>query len=1624
VTIGSRSDDGGSARVTEVNRGKGSAPRRRRLLAGRALGACVGALVCAWAVTAAAGAGDPNTLYVDKANTNCSNTGSGTLEQPFCSIGKAASGAVAGQTVLVSSGTYSESLTPANSGTLAAPIVFAAAPGATVTITGANGVNVSGKNYVTVQGFDVTQTATDAIVVKNSSNIRIVGNRASYAGQPVSGKTAKGIRIDNATDSVVSGNTVAYDTSYGIYLLNGSTRNSITENVVFGNAFGYQRAASGIRVHTSPANTIASNISYDNEDSGIEFDKSNNNLVFNNVTYDNGDHGIDVTASSKAQTVVSNTVYRNVTAGINVEGTSTGAKLANNIAVDNGINSPRTHGNIRVAAGSTSGTTMDYNLVYLTVPDVMLIWNSTNYSSLSAFRSATGQEARGLQADPKWKSPASGDFHLLAGSPAIDSADSGASGQPSTDADGFARDDDPTTVNAGAGPRAYDDRGAYEFDAPEIAQIVIAPSTATVAAGASKTFTAEGFDSTGTSVGDVSSATTFSVAPDGSCTGSACTATVAGAHAVTATYGANTSTASLTVTAGTLDHLTLSPASASISSGGSQAYTAEGRDQYGNSLGDVTATTTFSISPNGSCTSTMCTASLAGAHSVTGTKGGKSGTAALDVVAGTPDHIVVSPSPATIVAGAARGYTAEGFDAAGNSVGDVTAFTTFSILPDGACTGSVCTATVAGPHTVTGNDAGKTSIASLAVTPGALDHLVLSPASATIVAGASRSYTAEGRDQYDNVVGDVTAGTTFTIAPDGSCSAGSCSATTAGPHTVTGDNAGKRGTASLTVTAGALDHLVLSPSSATITAGRPQAYAAEGRDQYDNSLGDGTASTTFTIAPDGSCATATCTPSEPGPHTVTGDVAGKTGTASLDVTAAIVDHIVVSPATATMAAGGSQAFTAEGFDAANTSLGDVTAATTFSIGPDGSCTGDVCTATVVGAHTVTGDHDGKTATAALTVSPGMLDHLALSPASSSIASGDSQSYTAEGRDQYDNSLGDVTASTTFTIAPNGSCTGADCTASLAGAHVVTGSYDGKTGTATLEVLAAGVDHIVVSPATATIAAGGSQAFTAEGFDAANTSLGDVTAATTFSIGPDGWCTGNVCTATVAGPHTVTGDDAGKTSTASLTVTAGPLDHLALSPASATIASGGTQAYTAEGRDQYDNSLGDVTTSTTFTIAPNGSCTGADCTASVVGAHTVTGKKTGKTGTASLNVTAGGELDHIVIRPTSATITAGGSQAYTAEGFDAANNSLGDVTAFTTFSTLPDGACTGNVCTATVAGAHTVTGNDAGKTSTASLTVTAGPLDHLALSPASATIASGGTQAYTAEARDQYGNPLGDVTASTTFTIAPDGSCAGATCTSSVVGSHTVTGTSGGKTGSASLQVGTGSLDRLVVSPAGATISAGGSQAYTATGFDAANNPLGDVTSSTTFSIAPEGSCSANVCSANQGGAHTVTATNSGKTATSSLTVSFVRNPGFEADLSGWNKSGSGTTVTLSRVAGGHGGGWAAQLTNTGSVATTYATLQDAPNWVTTTSAGTYVGSLWGRSDTAGAILKLKLQEYNGSTFVASAIAQTSLTTEWQEVRVSYTVRSPGSTLDLQAYVQNPAPGIAFYADDASIVYSP
>src|SRR5207253_2045667 len=98
-------------------------------------------------------------------------------------------------------------------------------------------------------------------------------------------------------------------------------------------------------------------------------------------------------------------------------------------------------------------------------------------------------------------------------------------------------------------------------------------------------------------------------------------------------------------------------------------------DQYGSSMGDVTPATTFSLSPDGSCTAATCTATVADSgtshHTVTAHSSGKTATAALTINAGPASRLAFSTQPAasqSITAGGAVPLGVSVEDASGNVV--------------------------------------------------------------------------------------------------------------------------------------------------------------------------------------------------------------------------------------------------------------------------------------------------------------------------------------------------------------------------------------------------------------------------------------------------------------------------------------------------------------------------------------------------------------------------------------------------------------------------------------------------------------------------------------------------------------------------------------------------------------------------------------------------------------------------------------------------------------------------------------------------------------------------------------------------------------------------------------------
>ena len=447
------------------------------------------------------------TLFVDNGGT-CSNT-TGT---PFCTIPAAVAQAVAGDTVDVAAGTYTGRVLVTRSGTFGAPITIVTRAGAIVKSAG-RGFDLSSVAWITIKGFTVANTGSDGIrcvlcanvnltnnkikgamgkgitissssdmilsgnatedskyigiAVNGSTRLVISGGYVTRTGLRISGKSYKGIKFDSTTDSTIEGVETFDNSDTGIYLINGTTGVRIKKVVTHHNAREFNRAAAGIEIRSS-GNIVDSSIAYANEDSGINMRWGGSDaLIVNNIAYRNNDHGIDALESPNPG-IFHNSVYKNVTAGINVEGNSTNATIMNNISHDNGINSPRTEGDIRVTTSSVPGAVSNYNVVFSSAGGRIYHWKGIYYRTLKALRSINpGVEVKGIQADPKWADKAGGDFQLTFGSPAIDSGNSDAlpPSEGDHDALGNSRCDDPFTLNTGSPQPGIDfyDRGAFEY---------------------------------------------------------------------------------------------------------------------------------------------------------------------------------------------------------------------------------------------------------------------------------------------------------------------------------------------------------------------------------------------------------------------------------------------------------------------------------------------------------------------------------------------------------------------------------------------------------------------------------------------------------------------------------------------------------------------------------------------------------------------------------------------------------------------------------------------------------------------------------------------------------------------------------------------------------------------------------------------------------------------------------------------------------------------------------------------------------------------------------------------------------------------------------------------------------
>jgi hypothetical protein len=288
----------------------------------------------AWAVATRSSAGTEGSNPAFWVATNGDDGASGSEDSPWRTIQHATQVIPAGATVYVRDGVYNEAVRVEASGDAdAGPVVLANAPDEHPIIDGTgltvpadfNGlISVVDKSYVTIQGFEIRNYATDEPghgpvgiwVTGGSDHISILDNTVHDIATNVQGRNggdAHGIAVYGtdpthaSTDIVISGNEV-YDCKLGSsesLVVNGNVQGfSVTKNTVHDNnnigidIIGYEGKVSDPSVDVARDGVVSDNLVYnidsygnpaygtDRSANGIYVDGGRDVIVERNVIHD------------------------------------------------------------------------------------------------------------------------------------------------------------------------------------------------------------------------------------------------------------------------------------------------------------------------------------------------------------------------------------------------------------------------------------------------------------------------------------------------------------------------------------------------------------------------------------------------------------------------------------------------------------------------------------------------------------------------------------------------------------------------------------------------------------------------------------------------------------------------------------------------------------------------------------------------------------------------------------------------------------------------------------------------------------------------------------------------------------------------------------------------------------------------------------------------------------------------------------------------------------------------------------------------------------------------------------------------------------------------------------------
>lgn len=643
---------------------------------------------------------------------------------------------------------------------------------------------------------------------------------------------------------------------------------------------------------------------------------------------------------------------------------------------------------------------------------------------------------------------------------------------------------------------------AVNFTAiPMLQSISISAASASIAKGSSLQFTAIGTFSDGStqnltnSVSWNSSNTSVAIV-----NGSGLANGVGGGSAtITATQGGITSNSvSLTVTAATLQSITINTTNSSIAKGTTVQYKATGTFGDGSTQDLTNAVIWASSNPTVADISAtgLATGTAIGSTNITASQNGiTSNISALTVTAATLQSITVSANSSSIAKGTTVQFTATGTfsDGTAQNLTNTVTWSSSNLATATISSAGLAAGVAIGSSNITASQSGINSNSfALTVTAAALQSITINASSSSIAKGTSVQFTATGTfsdGSTQNLTNSATWTSSNSAAVNISASGLATGLAMGSSNVTTTQNGITSNSFALTVTAATLQSIAINASSSSIAKGTSVQFTATGT-FTDGSTQDLTNTATWASSSSSTAnisASGLATGAAIGSSNITATQNAITSNSfPLTVTAATLQSIKISASSSSIAKGTSVQFTATGTFTDGTTQNLTNTATWSS---SNSATANISTAGLatgmaIGSSNITATQNGITSNAfALAVTAATLQSIAISATSSSIAKGTSVQFIATGTftdGTTQNLTNTATWASSSPAAVNISTSGL-ATGVAPGSSNITASQNGITSNSfALTVTAATLQSITVSAASTSLAAGASEQLTATG----------------------------------------------------------------------------------------------------------------------------------------------------------------------------------------------------------------------------------------------------------------------------------------------------------------------------------------------------------------------------------------------------------------------------------------------------------------------------------------------------------------------------------------------------------------